>query len=113
MRKFWKHIVVAALGLVVLATFAGYYMALNSEPFAVATRAVSQSSEVRAIVGDLKDIDLAFFGYFVRYSGPGGEASFDMTVRGASKSLRVYADLDRKGGEWIVRQLRTENPTEN
>ncbi len=53
----------------------------------------------------------AFFGYSVNYSGPKGNAEFEVVVSGDNKNGIVNVSLRRRTGVWtiIAANLRVEN----
>jgi hypothetical protein len=105
MKKIFKYGLVGLLVIAPIASISGYYLALNSEPYAVTKSAIIQSNAVRAETGEVKEICLAFFGYFIRYQGPKGTASFRTNVIGEQKAVEVYVDLETNTGKWNVKDL--------
>lgn len=106
MNKVLKYGLIAIVIIIPLSALAGHWLALRSEPFAVMSKAISESAEVRAMVGDVRDISLSWFGYSVKYSGPRGEASFEVKVQGTKGSRVVFTDLERSAGEWQIQKMR-------
>jgi|AMFO01.1.fsa_nt_gi hypothetical protein len=105
MNKKIKYGLIAFVIMTPIAFIAGHEVALRSEPFAVMKQAVEKSQEIRDYTGHISGIHLGWLGYMVKYSGPSGEAAFEVTVSGSKHSLTVFANLKREAGEWHITKM--------
>jgi hypothetical protein len=104
-----RKIKIAVLALIVvsvIATFAAYFMAKSSEPYRYLEEVAHGSPAVKEVVGDVKSIKLAPFGYSVRYSGPQGWAEFETEVIGTKGSGTLFVKLESNLGAWQVTGAR-------
>ena len=111
MTKFSRRIL-AAVTISILALPVAWLLIQRSDAFEVATTHIKSSTEVNAHLGEIQDIDLPLFGYSWRVSGPGGDASFNLILKGSRASGSAYVELARQG-TWrpVVSRLVLDNGT--
>lgn len=98
--------VLALIAVSVIATFAAYFMTKTSEPHQYLEKTVHTSPAVKDVVGDVKSIKLAPFGYSVRYSGPQGWAQVETEVIGTKGTGTLFVNLESNLGAWQVTGAR-------
>lgn len=102
MSKKNKIIMAAVLLVLIITPFVGYFMATASEPFLFTKKATHNSSVVKETVGDVKSINLAAFGYSVKYIGSQGWADFEVEVVGTKSNGTLFVKLEKNLGEWKI-----------
>jgi len=102
MSKKNKVMIGIFLLILLVAPFASHYMATNSEPFHYSTKAIEESVAVKESVGNVTSVQLAPFGYSVRYVGSQGWADFEIEVAGIKGSGILFVKLERDLGTWQI-----------
>jgi hypothetical protein len=90
----------------VIASFAAYFMAKSSEPYRYFEKKANDSLVIKEVIGDVKSIKLAPFGYSVRYNGPQGWAQFETEVVGSKTTGTLFVKLESNLGVWQVTGAR-------
>ena len=103
MNKKTKHIVYILAVLVLITPIVGHYLAKTSEPYLFATKFINDNDVILKEFGDIQSQSLSFFGYSVKYTGPNGEASFNILLIGITGlSGDIHLDLVKEVGAWQV-----------
>lgn len=103
MSKKTKYIIYILAVLVLITPIVGHYLAKTSEPYLFATKFINDNDVVSKELGDIQSQNLSFFGYSVKYTGPNGEASFNISLIGITGlSGDIHLDLVKETGAWRV-----------
>ena len=84
---------------------AAWLVVQRTDAFSAASNYINNSSEVRAQLGEIQDIDLPLFGYNIRMNGAKGHASFDLKLRGKVATGTAFVEL-AKQGTWYPTTVR-------
>lgn len=106
MSKKIKISVAVLVAVSVIAWIAAYFMAKSSEPYRYFENKAKESPVIKEVVGDVKSIKLALFGYSVRYTGPQGLAQFETEVIGSKTTGTLFVNLELNLGTWRVTGAR-------
>nr|CAP49022.1 putative integron gene cassette protein [uncultured bacterium] len=111
MTKLTRRICIA-VAISVLAIPVSWFLIQRSEAFDVASTHIKNSAEVRAKIGEIKEIDLPLFGYSWRVSGASGRANFNLELTGSRASANADVELTRQG-TWrpVVSRLTLQDGT--
>jgi hypothetical protein len=94
--------VCAAIVLIIAAEIAGYYVALNSDAYTVASKFVSSDAGLAAQIGPVLATRLSPFDAELRFTMNTGQAKFIVTAETRSGPRRVMVRLDKVGAAWKV-----------
>jgi hypothetical protein len=106
MRKKIKIILFASIFLIVTFFISLYVIANNSEPFQLAKDYILNNSTISSELGDVNDISLAYFGYNISYSGPRGNAEFEIDVSSKNNNGKVFISMTKESGKWDIKKAR-------
>lgn len=95
-------ILVVTLVLLICFFVSLYIAGIKSEPYSFALKFIDSNKTILEALGTLKSRRLAFFGYFVRYSGPHGNAEYKILIKGEKGDGKVYLQLEKSVGIWRV-----------
>lgn len=79
-----------------------YIAGIKSEPYRFALNFIDNNNTILDTLGTIRSRRLAFFGYFVRYRGPHGNAEYKILVKGEKGEGEVYLQLEKSVGIWRV-----------
>jgi subtilase family serine protease len=99
--KFLKWAAVLVLVVLPFAEVVGHLVVQQTDAYQMLNNFVQTSAGVREKVGDRPKMNLHFFGYSIRVSGPSGSAEFSASVEGSSRTVELYASLVKKG-DWKI-----------
>lgn len=102
MSKKVKIIIAVVVAILIITPIAGYFLAQSSEPFQFSKQAIQNSASIKQVIGDVRSIKLAPFGYFVKYTGPKGWAEFEVEVVGTKNSGTLNLKLEKNVGTWQI-----------
>ena len=96
MPKFIRYLLIAAVATIIAIPCA-WLLVQRTDAFGVASTHIKNSKEVRARLGEIRDINLPLLGYSVRVSGARGDANFNLKVKGSIADGTAYVELTRQG----------------
>ena len=102
MSKKIKIIAAIVLLILIASPVVGYFLAKGSEPFQYSKQAIERSALVKDALGKVKEVNLAPFGYSVKYSGPQGWAEFETEVIGDKGHGTLQIKLEKNLGAWKI-----------
>jgi len=97
-----KNLLFITLSLIMAFYVSIYVMAINSEPYDVASRFLHKNAIVKTTLGEITNDRPSFFGYEIMYKGSGGKARFEIVMSSKSGSANAYLHLKRSMGAWRV-----------
>jgi len=95
-------VIVAAVLLVLGAQVVGYYVALNSDAYAAASRFVLSDQKLGQQIGRVAKTSLAPFDAEIRFTPNTGLAKFVVTADTSSGTHKVAVRLEKRGNDWHV-----------
>ena len=96
MPKLTRYMCVAFV-ITALAIPAAWLAIQRTDAFFVASSHVKNSIDVRSRLGEIQDVDLLLFGYNVHVVGTGGEARFNLKIKGSLATGTAFVELTRQG----------------
>jgi hypothetical protein len=80
----------------------GYSYFMGSSDWREVQTLISQSPDVQARVGEIKEITVSPFPFMYRFSGDYAKATLRVTVKGANGEYRATICAERRGGIWAL-----------
>ena len=96
MPKLTRYLCIAFV-ITALAIPAAWLAVQRTDAFSVASSHIKNSVDVRSRLGEIQDIDLSLFGYNMHVVGAGGEASFNLQLKGSLATGTAFVELTRQG----------------
>jgi hypothetical protein len=81
-----------------------YLYTANSAAYRAAVEFLKSREEIAIHLGAPRAFKLAYLGWSVKFSGPSGEARFEIHVKGETDSGTAVVELVRHVGQWKVRE---------
>lgn len=107
----WTRRISIALAVTVVAYPALWLGVQQSDAFAAARSFVKADARVAHALGPVREVSLAPFADFsVEVTGASGNASFELTVAGATGKAKAFVEL-HKLGDWTIRSARLIAPS--
>lgn len=94
--------VVIPLAAILAFWWGGYFYFKGSSDWQEVQTLISQSPDVRARVGEIKEITVSPFPFMYRFSGDYAKATLRVTVKGTNGEYRATIDAERRGGIWAL-----------
>lgn len=93
----WKRWALIAFAAVAVGYPAAWLMARHSDAFKAAESFIRGDPQVAEILGQVRQVGLSPFGYSIRYVGPQGDASLELSVQGERESASAFVELQKRG----------------
>ena len=104
MKRKLKWIFLTLVVVMVLGYVVAYVYVTRSEAYSFALTFLKSHEEIRSHIGEPTSFRLAYTGYTVVFSGPKGEAQFQIYVHGPRGSGSAFIDQVFRVGQWRVRE---------
>jgi hypothetical protein len=93
---------VVPLSAILAFWWGGYFYFKGSSNWQEVQSLIAQRPEVRAKVGEIKEISIGPFPFMYRFSGEYAKATLRVTVKGTNGEYRATIDAERRGGIWAL-----------
>lgn len=94
--------VLIPLTAVFIFWWGGYFWFKGSSDWQEIQGLLSANPEIRAKVGDVKEISVSPLPFMYRFSGDNANATLRVTVVGSSGEYRATVEAARRGGRWAL-----------
>ena len=104
MKRKLKLIFVTLVAVTVVGYVVAYLYAANSDAYRAALVFLKSREEIKSHIGEPASFRLAYTGWIVSFSGPKGEAQFQIYVHGPRGSGSAFIDQVSQVGVWKVKE---------
>jgi hypothetical protein len=94
--------VVIPLAAILAFWWGGYFYFRGSSDWQEVQALIFQKPEIRARVGEIKQISVGPFPFMYRFSGDYAKATLRVTVTGTNGEYQATIDAERRGGIWAL-----------
>jgi hypothetical protein len=97
-------------GSLFLATYLSVYLGVLffSDSYKTAVAFVNEHPEANRVLGKIESVRMGPLDFHISRRGPSGEASFELSVKGASDAGVVFLEMERSAGSWEVEKGRLQ-----